>query len=252
MEFSACQFHEGSALDNIKTHTDTHLSFFNTYTCPLLEITNTSFNGHLSFNGDNFEKLNLKGSIIAGRLSCIMFEPKPANWETAVILKHEEIKRNNVIEALRYKAIEKDLYAKELRAKKKSLQEWGEYLALQMSWLSNNHGQDWLRAFFMTIFVFGLLPFTLFYLPVPYFSLEWFIMAWQTFWSTEFLSYFIEYFNPTKYDLLTEAYLSSDTNTTHGLIKFFGAITFSVGKIFIVYGGVEVVQAFRKYNKNPS
>ena len=77
-------------------------------------FTNTIINGRLDFNDDNIMTLDINGSIVVGTLSRILFTPKCANWETATLLKHEELKIDNLIRALEYKAVEKDLYENEL------------------------------------------------------------------------------------------------------------------------------------------
>ena len=77
-------------------------------------IKNTIINGRLDFNEDNITTLDMKGSIVVGTLSRVLFDPICANWETATLLKNEELKQNNLIKALGYKAEEKDLYEYEL------------------------------------------------------------------------------------------------------------------------------------------
>ena len=79
-----------------------------------ITIKNTIINGRLDFNNDNINILDMKGSVVAGTLSRILFRPQCANWETATLLKHEELKIDNLIRALEYKAEEKDLYENEL------------------------------------------------------------------------------------------------------------------------------------------
>ena len=76
-----------------------------------LTIENTIINGRLDFNEDNITTLDMKGSIVVGTLSRVLFTPKCANWETATLLKNEELKQNNLIRALEYKAEEKELYS---------------------------------------------------------------------------------------------------------------------------------------------
>ena len=81
----------------------------------LFSFTNTVINGRLDFSEDTIKKLDLKDSIILGTLTRRDFNPDCANWETATLLKNEEMKQNNLIRALKYKAIEKDLYMKWLK-----------------------------------------------------------------------------------------------------------------------------------------
>ena len=96
-----------------------------------------------------------------GILNRINLKAYPSNSDTACILKNEELKKNNTIKALKFKAIEKDLYTEELKNKKdKSIQNWAEIASLKISKLSNNHGQNWFRAVGFTL-GFGFLFFSL-------------------------------------------------------------------------------------------
>ena len=78
-------------------------------------LTNTVINGRVDFSENIISCLDLKDSIILGTLTRRNFNPDCANWETATLLKNEELKQNNLIRALKYKAIEKDLYMKWLK-----------------------------------------------------------------------------------------------------------------------------------------
>ncbi len=118
-----------------------------------IEIKNVIIKGHLEFRNFKINEIDLKGSeVVGGSFNSVNFEFKPLNWQTASFLKHEYIKKDNMIEALEYKAIEKDLHAKEIfSTKNKTIQEWGEYCSIVISKLSNNHGQNWFQAVIFTL-----------------------------------------------------------------------------------------------------
>ena len=78
-------------------------------------ITDTIINGRMDLDDNNINILDMKGCVIAGTLSRVQFNNITcANWETATLLKNEELKQNNLIRALEYKAEEKELYENEL------------------------------------------------------------------------------------------------------------------------------------------
>ena len=131
-----------------------------------IEIINTIINGRVDFNNVLISELNLEGSNIVGILNRINFEAYPSNSDTACILKNEELKKNNTIKALKFKAIEKDLYTEELKNKKdKTPENWTEIASLKISKISNNHGQNWFRAVVFTL-LSGVLFFTLTIIPI--------------------------------------------------------------------------------------
>lgn len=255
--FNMSSFKRGIEFNNIKLIPNSYLEFRNTSSDDCIQLKNTAITGRVDFDMSSleakaipFKTINLKGSSVLGIMNSIQFSPEPANWETAVILKHEEIKRNNVIEALKYKAKEKKLYLKELCSKpKKSWQEKMEIVSLWMSKISNNHGQDWGQAVLVTIFCFWLAPFTLFYLPTLKIGDIWCLQVWELLSSGQFAKDLLTYFVPLNYSLL-ECYM---VNTNIPLItKSIGTVFYMFGKILVPYGIFEIIQAFRKYNKNPS
>ncbi|MDK2817935.1 MAG: pentapeptide repeat-containing protein [Spirochaetota bacterium] len=220
-----------------------------------ISLTNTIINGRLDFSNDNITTLDMKGCVIAGTLSRVLFAPKCANWETATLLKNEELKQNNIIRALEYKAEEKDLYENELWIqlnKKSSIKLITEWLSLWIGKVSNNHGQNWGQGVFFTAIVW-FVCFSMFYISFPYYDINNHFFTgvyWKSigglFTSGQFFSNMVEYFNPTNYKLLTTYITSSNPEWW---VKIFGAFWFLLGKALVPYGIFEVVQAFRKYNK---
>ena len=191
-------------------------------------IANTIINGRSDFNNDNIATLDMKGCVIAGTLSRVQFNNIVCvNWETATLLKHEELKIDNLIRALKYQAIEKDRYMIESFKKFR----WGESLSLLLSKIFHNHGQIWLLALFWTISIWiG-----------TFISFRW--GFGQTGIDTIFISDFIKYLSPTEYAMLTDCIKNLDSLSTQ---NWLGIAFYMLGKIFVPYGIFEIVRAFRK------
>ena len=240
-----------------------------------IEIINTVINGRLDFNNVFISEINLEGSNIVGILNRINLKAYPSNSDTACILKNEELKKNNTIKALKFKAIEKDLYTEELKNKKnKTPENWTEIASLKISKISNNHGQNWFRAVLFTL-GFGFLFFTLavssficnificmiialyilninekdknskdiniIFAIIIFTSLSIILITEQNATLKDLFSYFVitnfDPILPSKVDNV----LLRDKN-------IFSYIFYIFGKIAIGYGIVEIVQAFRKLN----
>lgn len=206
-----------------------------------IEIIKTVIDGRIDFHNVNIKKINFEGSNVMGSgvVNRINFEAECENSDTARFLKHEEIKRNDTIKVLKYKAIEKELYAKELIEKTdKTFQTWAEIFSINLSKLSNNHGQDWFRAVAFTL-ISGFFFFSL--------SVATGVFDYVHYTATGINTFFMGYFNyliPTNFNLIK----CVDTNMNiFNLILF--AIFYLLGKISVGYGIVEIVQAFRKFNK---
>jgi len=245
------------SFDNIKLEDNSYISFnninydnnkkkFTESENSKIEIVNTVIKGRIDFNNVSVNTLNFDKTVVIGNgvIGTDNLKAKHYNsWKTARFLKHEAYKISNTIEALKFKGIEKDLYLKELVAKKdKAFQTWAEILSIRLSKLSNNHGQDWFKAVLFTL-VAGLIFFTIFYAPNPF--VKWLNpQAVQTTWKG-FLYSLAEYFIPIKYDAIIEYLEFSKVNV---IIKICGMLIYFTGKIAIGYGIVEIVQAFRKLN----
>ncbi len=235
--------------DRIKLNNKSHLHFLSInencfydktnkcYKKSKINIRNTIIKGRIEFDNIKIGEIDLKGSDIIGGgvVNRINFKAYPANWQTASFLKHEAIVRDNTIEALEYKAIEKDLHRKELLIKpNKNIQEWGEYLSLLISKLSNNHGQSWIQAVIFTL-LSGLLFFILSIATGVFDNIKDLTMS-------DFFINYVKYLIPTNFELI-KCIDKSRTSTTILFLIFY-----ILGKISIGYGIVEVVQAFRKFN----
>ncbi len=253
-------FIENLILDNIRLNEKSYLLFScinqdikkNNYKKSKISIIDTIIKGRIEFNSVQVEKIDFCGSSVSNGsiFSYVNFYADPNNWETARFFKHEAIVRNNTIEALKYKKIEKDkhtidLFRKILETFKtrnlllKNIQYIPEFLSLAISKISNNHGQNWIQAVIFTVF-FTLLFFGIFYAPIGA-SSEVFLKMYSC---NKFRADIVDYLNPANLSLLKN-YVSSNIRD---YIKFFGVISYALGKISLGYGIVQIVQAFRKFN----
>ena len=166
-----------------------------------IKIINTVIDGRIDFNDVYVNKIDFKGN--------------PENSDTARFLKHEELTRSNTIKALEYKAIEKKLYEDELKLRIEKLKNknkknedtnnqkveniktdknkkenknivelYAELFSLWLSKLSNNHGQDWMKAVGF-IFITGFVS-----LSLAYSSLISFLVFFTLFMSYLFVPLF--------------------------------------------------------------
>ncbi|MGL5955336.1 MAG: hypothetical protein ACRC0X_01835 [Brevinema sp.] len=170
-------------------------------------------------------------SIVAGILSRVDFNPECANYQTATLLKNEELKRNNLIEALKYQAIEKNLYNKTFLWR----ENFGEKLSILLSKNFHNHGQSWLRALGWTlgIWIFSFISFKVHICDLLNF--KWF--------HGSFVAEMLGYLVPTDYTLLQDYLNQTDLMWYWRLGGFF---FYMLGKVFVPYGIFETVRAFRK------
>ncbi len=143
-----------------------------------IEITNTVIDGRIDFHNVNIDILDLSNTVVnSGVVSTDNLNVKNyRSWKTARFLKHEAYKISNTIEGLKYKALEKVLYEKELKKEisvigskgsqqgdKNIVELYAELFSLMLSKLSNNHGQDWIKAvkfIFLTSFISVSLAYT--------------------------------------------------------------------------------------------
>lgn len=187
--------------------------------------------------------------------------------ETFRILKHESIKSNNRIEALKFHAQEMEAYREELRGKKKS--KWlglfrklirinflcfylffdklkklriEEKSILLLNRVSNKYGLSWGRGVLFTFFA-GLF---FFFIYVPVLTdrsldlsmsgiAEWIKLV------SEQLKYFPHVFNPTHpFD-----YMGSVSENYQGA----ALVVDMLGRIVVGFGIYQTIQAFRKYGR---
>ena len=247
--FENIKFEQTIIFDNIKINADKSSLIFSdinyNYRTPLyvptpkdstIEIINTVINGRIDFSNVHIAKLNLEGSNVTGILNRIDLKAESENWETACILKNEELKRNNTIKALEYQAEEKKLYTEELWKNK----QWRDWFSLWLGKIFHNHGQDWVLALGWTMFILTL-SFTCFYLPNPF--EYWSIWAYKISNGIYFSELF-KYLVPTDYKQIQDYFIMKELSFC---TKLLGTFWYMIGKMVLPYGIYEVIKAFRKY-----
>ncbi|MEI0492867.1 pentapeptide repeat-containing protein [Brachyspira intermedia] len=249
----------------------------------------TAINGQVELNDIEINEADFKGSVInGGYINPVNFKVhKFANRESALFLKQQAYARNNAIDALEYKSKEVEKHKEDLIKdwkNNKNLKTLGDILSIELSSLYSDNGQNWIRAFIITLLT--NLTFFGFYFSIInntwHFILSIFIILLL---SIKFIKKEIQIYAylliliisgivfgkvPLKitYDLFMGQDLTSNflyrffifLNPTNydGLSilsgqnyikQFFAGISYFIGKIAFWYGSVQTVQAFRKFAK---
>ena len=232
-------------ITQVRTTPDTLLRIVNNLII-LLSIDNLILQSWGEIKNSKIIRLSLKDLTLNSNLIINNTYFKCKNWQTACILKNEELKRNNFVESLKFQAEEKKLLEIELNDNK-TLSNLSDRFSLLLGKIVNDHGQDWGKAVWFTL---GVLFFTfaIFSLPNPLYyinsELNIFCSYWGVLTSKEFWGDLVKYISPTEYELLSK-YIK--TSSAHEFIKLCGIGVYMLGKIFIPYGVYEVIKAFRKY-----
>ena len=202
-------------------------------------------------------------------------------------LKNEAYARNNIIDALKYKAKEIEMHKKDLSEeikKKFNIKKFGDILSISLSSLYSDNGLNWIKSFLCTI-LFSILFFTISYniSCIPVFIIAFISILYVLFYNKNisnriFISaityiiisivfsfiYFEGYNNinytikelfsfiaPTNFSqiLYDKESLSYIYNSKNILEIIFKGIFYFLGKIAFWYGSVQTVQAFRKFSK---
>ena len=183
--------------------------------------------------------------INVGLVNPVNFEvDKFANRESALFLKNEAYARNNIIDALKYKAKEMEMHKEELKRKNnKNYKDWGDIFSIYLSSFYSDNGLNWIKSLGMTILI-TIIFFSIFYAPDLFKSnIE---LSYYKDYYKNCLHIVAEYFIPTDYNHLIEYLKNSNVCV---FIKICGIIVYFTGKIAFWYGSVQTVQSFRKFSK---
>lgn len=157
------------------------------------------------------------------------------NRYTARFMKNEALKANDMVLALKFKAIEMQEYWKELKRivfRKHQWQHLPECILLGLNTVSNNNGRWWLLGAAFTVIVW-----------VIFFSL--FIIV-RDGWGSTFIWADPAYLKEAVSYFWVFSGLDGLMSKNVTLI---GISIFILGKIFIAYGIFQTISAFRKYSK---
>lgn len=205
-------------------------------------LNNTIINGMVNIKNTEVETADFNGSVInGGWVNPVKFKVHNfANRESALFLKNEAYARNNIIDALEYKAKEIELHKKELLKNKKDYKKWGDIFSIYLSSLYSDNGLNWIKSIFMTILI-TFIFFNIFYIP------DLSQTNIRPCYYKYYFSSLIKYFIPTDYEQI-KCYVDTSVRVNI-LIKIFGVIIYFAGKIMFWYVSVQTVQAFRKFSK---
>ena len=205
-------------------------------------LNNTIINGMVNIKNTEIETADFNGSVInGGWVNPVKFKVHNfANRESALFLKNEAYARNNIIDALEYKAKEIELHKKELLKNKKDYKKWGDIFSIYLSSLYSDNGLNWIKSIFMTILI-TFIFFNIFYIP------DLSQTNIRPCYYKYYFSSLIKYFIPTDYEQI-KCYVDTSVRVNI-LIKIFGVIIYFAGKIMFWYVSVQTVQAFRKFSK---
>lgn len=170
------------------------------------------------------------------------------NWQTARILKNEELKKSNNIKALEYEAIEINLYRKELLKKKnKRVRDIADIASICLGHIYSSNCQNWIQALGITLLSIFVI-FSIFYTNnLDTFNIFIYLQnIIQDVQTDNYWYRFIEYLIPTKYEHIM-LYMKLETIPLYK--KLFGALVYFLGKISFWYGSVHIIQSFRKFNR---
>jgi len=193
--------------------------------------------GIVVFNDIYANKLDLLNSSITGSFNEDKNKIKDySNSQTFVRLKNEAIKKNDTINALRYKAEEMKKYKKELRQEKRNIK---ERILIFLNTISNDNGQNWVRGLLFTFalaFVFCLLI----NLGVDGNEKLYFYWGWDGWDSYKII---------LKRLLAVINIFNFDNTNSEMELNLIGNFIFFISKIFVGYGIYQTISAFRKYGK---
>ena len=254
-------------------------------------LNNTIINGIVNIKNAEVETADFNGSVInGGWVNPVKFKVHNfANRESALFLKNEAYARNNIIDALEYKAKEIEMHKKELTNKpNKTLKDFGDIFSIYLSSLYSDNGLNWIKSFICTIlfqiFFFTLsynlnyIPkFTFIFLSFAYFlfcnhnnkkyynnkNIEEYIFAstiiclvvaffqYIYFKDIQYIKELFNFIAPTDFSQISHKNVDTSYiyNYKNGIEIILSGLSYFLGKIAFWYGSVQTVQAFRKFSK---
>ena len=221
----------------------------------------TRFGEYVEFIGSSIKKSSFRGVIfqdVANFTDCHLQETNfdgalfkefgtfrkckidKANRETYRIVKHEQLKLSNKIDALISHKMEMKEYWRELWDKK-STNNFPERVILFLNQYSNDYGLSWIRGIsftFMAAILF-FIPYILWGLNEPYYQWGW--DGWSAFWEVSGITVksYVEFLYAAHKFNFMEQYQPNG----------FGYVLDMAGRVFITYGYYQTIQAFRKYGR---
>lgn len=246
----------------------------------------TIINGIVNIKNAEVETADFNGSVInGGWVNPVKFKVHNfANRESALFLKNEAYARNNIIDALEYKAKEIEMHKKELINKpNKTLKDWGNIFSIYLSSLYSDNGLNWIKSILVTLmltlgifsiyysilkntchFVIMILVFLIFirnikkwisiyiHIIIFIFSLIFIDIAIYYAYSSilnkniQNINFIYEYYEYLNPTNYKELEYLKEVNFIKQILA---GLFYFLGKISFWYGSVQTVQSFRKFSK---
>ncbi|PWM12147.1 MAG: hypothetical protein DBY00_03645 [Flavobacteriales bacterium] len=207
-----------------------HLSNSYITTCNMTSIYNR---GILFFQSNSISNITLENVMNIGivELENTYIDIRNiTNRKTARILKDSAYKNNNIIDGLRYKYLELELYRKEGNIS------FTDQIILFFQKYSNTYGTNFLRGIYFT-----MISAAIFFWLINYFGTEKqiFELGLNFYGFGEIWKKYLDVLNV----------LNFRTKLNDVELNAIGETLFLIAKIFIAYGMYQTVSAFRKYSK---
>ena len=246
-----------------------------------ISFQNIVVGGIINIQNVKTEKVNFKGSIVtSGAVNPVEFKiDEFENRESALFLKNEAYARNNIIDALKYKAKEIEKHKEDLLENSKDYKDWGDIFSIYLSSLYSDNGLNWVKSFLCTIlfstFFFiasyincniSIVMYSLFIFYIInrlklkdiakyisntillYLFTFWLLPTLYLYLDIKFLKELFKFFVPTNFDYIENASFIY-SNKISIMEATFICLSYFLGKIAFWYGSVQTVQAFRKFSK---
>lgn len=213
-----------------------------------LDLISLVIHGIVILSPATYDKFSISDSLISGGLKLDYDSiKKPITAETANMLKHEALKKNDFILARRLHKVEMDVQMKFLFRKlcsfkppftfKSMYKKWRAFtqlINLFLNYCSNDHGTSWVRG----------LGFTLFFA----------VLFTRWIYSTLGIDLVFD-LSPSGVDFFVKGFLDvlnilNYSDTINGIeLPWTGRVIHLISRVVIAYGVYQVVSAFRSYGK---
>jgi len=205
-----------------------------------MNFQNANILGAVTIQDSKFNSIDLEKSTISGQFNIENEDIQNcSNRGTARRIKNEFQKNSDTVNALKYRAIEMNLYRNELwkNIKKFKLSYFLDFVLLILNTVSNNNGRNWFQGLIFTIACW-----------IVFFGL---FLGIKECWSGDTFFLFLPFMSEHIDDFVKYLWLPHGfEGLFNGVsVGFWGIFVFILGKIFIAYGIYQTIAAFRKYGK---
>ena len=273
---------------------DNENSLLSIINCKLkyIDLLNTIIKGMINIEHSSADMVNFKYSIVnGGVINLTNFTIKEfMNRESALFFKNQAYARNNIIDALEYKAKEIEMHKKELIKKpNKTSKDWLDIISIFLSSLYSDNGQNWGKSLLCTLiipsifFSISYIPYNISYflyiLILSFLFIEFkckdilkyictsifayiifcgflpifYLYGLKELLNIDFFKELLRFLTPTNFEAITNISkynMSYIYKDNHILGIITKSFSYFLGKIAFWYGSVQTIKAFRKFSKN--